>query len=154
MNSSDQLLQNLNPAHYPETGTLLISGILSNNVFYSLPEGLLVILERTGWWLHLLVIYGFILYLPYSKHLHVFLAFPNSYFSNLNPRGRISNIPVIENEARGMLGLAQNDQIESVESFGAKDIFDLDWRTLLAAYSCTECGRCTSVCPANLTGKN
>ena len=153
MNSSDQLLQNLNPAHYPETGTLLISGILSNNVFYSLPEGLLVILERTGWWLHLLVIYGFILYLPYSKHLHVFLAFPNSYFSNLNPRGRISNIPVIENEARGMLGLAQNDQIESVESFGAKDIFDLDWRTLLAAYSCTECGRCTSVCPANLTGK-
>jgi heterodisulfide reductase subunit C len=153
MNSTDQLLQQINPSHYPSTGTLFLSGILSENVFQAQSEGLLVILERAGWWLHLLVIYGFILYLPYSKHLHIFLAFPNSYFSNLESRGKISNIPVIENEARGMLGLNQNDQIEASESFGAKDIFDLDRRTLLASYSCTECGRCTSVCPANITGK-
>lgn len=153
MNSTDQLLQQINPSHYPSTGTLFLSGILSENVFQAQSEGLLVILERAGWWLHLLVIYGFILYLPYSKHLHIFLAFPNSYFSNLESRGKISNIPVIENEARGMLGLKQNDQIEASESFGAKDIFDLDRRTLLASYSCTECGRCTSVCPANITGK-
>jgi heterodisulfide reductase subunit C len=146
-------LQQINPSHYPSTGTLFLSGILSENVFQAQSEGLLVILERAGWWLHLLVIYGFILYLPYSKHLHIFLAFPNSYFSNLESRGKISNIPVIENEARGMLGLKQNDQIEASESFGAKDIFDLDRRTLLASYSCTECGRCTSVCPANITGK-
>ena len=110
-------------------------------------------MERTGWWLHLLVIYGFILYLPFSKHLHIFLAFPNSYFSDLNPRGQMNNIPEIENEVRSMMGLNYRAIDNPAESFGARDIHQLSWKTLLEAYSCTECGRCTSVCPANLTGK-
>lgn len=152
MNSADRQLQFLDPNHYPDTGRLYLSGFITDYLS-QLPKDLLIFLERSGWWLHLLVIYGFILYLPYSKHLHIFLAFPNSFYSDLGPRGKMSNIPEIENEVRGMMGLSTKEILNPAESFGAKDINQLSWRTLLEAYSCTECGRCTSVCPANLTGK-
>ncbi|MCC6816886.1 MAG: (Fe-S)-binding protein [Saprospiraceae bacterium] len=152
MNSADQQLQILDPGHYSETGRLYLSGLISDNLG-SVPKDILQFMERSGWWLHLLVIYGFILYLPFSKHLHIFLAFPNSYFANQSSRGQMVNIPEIENEVRSMLGLDSKIIESPSESFGAKDIHQFGWRTLLEAYSCTECGRCTSVCPANITGK-
>jgi heterodisulfide reductase subunit C len=96
-------------------------------------------------------------YLAYSKHLHIFLAFPNTWFAKQRSRGEMGNMPVIQNEVRSMLGLPVEtqgqDATESVPDFGAKDIAGLSWKTILDAYTCTECGRCTAVCPANLTGK-
>ncbi|MBK9272253.1 MAG: (Fe-S)-binding protein [Saprospiraceae bacterium] len=153
MNSSDQILQNLDPQHYPSTGKLYISSFIGASLLGQFPQDWLIWLERMGWWLHLFVIYGFILYLPFSKHLHIFLAFPNAYLSNQDSRGKMSNIPVIENEARSMVGLSPKEIQDQTEIFGAADIFHLTKRTLIGAYSCTECGRCTAVCPANLTGK-
>jgi heterodisulfide reductase subunit C len=157
MNSSDGLLQKIDPAHYPFTGNLAISSTLASMFMADVDLGTLQILERTGWWLHLFVVYGFIIYLPYSKHFHVFLSFPNVYFSRLEPRGEMENMPAIMNEVKGMFGLpietTAGIQEEVSMDFGAKDVFDLSWKTILDAYSCTECGRCTAVCPANLTGK-
>ena len=115
----------------------------------------LVWIERIGWWLHVLVVYGFLVYLPFSKHLHIVLAFFNSWYAKIKPRGEMSNMPAITNEVRSMLGMP-NENSESADvatSFGAKDIKDLSWKNILDALSCTECGRCTAVCPANLTGK-
>ena len=114
-------------------------------------------IERLGWWMHVLVVYGFIVYLSYSKHLHIFLAFPNTWFAKLRSRGEMSNMPVIMNEVRSMLGIASTGdaqvEADSNPEFGAKDISGLSWKSILDAYTCTECGRCTAVCPANLTGK-
>ncbi|MEO6189839.1 MAG: (Fe-S)-binding protein [Saprospiraceae bacterium] len=152
MNSADQQLQLIDPHHFPSTGKLYLSNFISQHL-NNWPSDYLYFMERLGWWLHLFIIYGFIIYLPYSKHLHIFLAFPNSYFSDQNARGAMTNIPEIENEVRGMLGLATTNIIHPRETFGAKDIQDLSWKTILEAYTCTECGRCTSVCPANITGK-
>jgi len=156
MNGADSVLQGLDPTHYPSTGTLPISSWLGPMLFGGLETSSLILVERFGWWLHLSVVLGFILYLPYSKHLHIFLAFPNVYFSKLTSRGKMDNMPEIMNEVKSMLGmevqenqLVANDNLE----FGAKDIKDLSWKNILDAYSCTECGRCTDVCPANLTGK-
>lgn len=112
--------------------------------------------ERFGWWLHLLVVLGFISYLPYSKHLHIFLAFPNVYFSKLTPRGEMENMPGTVNEVKSMLGMEADTSATTggeMPEFGSKDVFDLSWKNILNAYSCTECGRCSAVCPANLTGK-
>ncbi len=153
MNGADQCLQIYDPLYYPDTGTLLLSSVTVLPLVKSLPAETLMWLERGGWWLHYLVVLGFIVYLPYSKHLHIFFAFPNAYFASLEPRGKMSNIPVIENEVRSMLGMEAKEGVAPQESFGAKDIGDLSWVTLLQAYSCTECGRCTAVCPANVTGK-
>ncbi len=112
--------------------------------------------ERIGWWLHLMVVLGFITYLPYSKHLHIFLAFPNVYFSKLTSRGEMENMPEIMHEVKSMLGI-ECDVPPSTDGelpeFGTKDIFDLSWANILNAYTCTECGRCSAVCPANITGK-
>lgn len=157
MNSTDRVLQQEDPQHYRETGFFLISGWLGPLLFGDFSTQSLHILERGGWWLHYLVVLGFINYLPVSKHLHIFLAFPQTWYSNLKPRGEMENMPVVMQEARTMLGLPVDPDtgvhgIESTE-FGAKDVFDLPRRVLLGAYSCTECGRCTAVCPANLTGK-
>ena len=116
----------------------------------------LIVMERFGWWLHLSVVFGFILYLPYSKHLHILFAFPNVYFASLKARGAIENMPVITNEVKSMMGLTDetgSEITDELPEFGAKDVTDLSWKNILDAYSCTECGRCTSVCPANLTGK-
>ncbi len=156
MNGTDTLLQQLDPAHYPSTGNLAVSSWLGPALFGGLGESSLHILERAGWWLHLIVILGFIYYLPISKHLHIFLAFPNVYFAKLKSRGEMENMPVIMNEVKSMMGLIPEipvDPNEELPEFGSKDIFDLSWKNILDAYTCTECGRCTSMCPANLTGK-
>ncbi|MFM9028290.1 MAG: 4Fe-4S dicluster domain-containing protein, partial [Bacteroidota bacterium] len=115
----------------------------------------LVLLERFCWWFHIVGILLFLNYLPYSKHLHIFLSFPNTYYSNLDPKGRFSNMDAVTREVRLMLdpGDVSSADQSAPARFGAKDVKDLTWKQLMDAYSCTECGRCTSVCPANLTGK-
>jgi heterodisulfide reductase subunit C len=156
MNSADTILQSREIANYPETGHLYLSSILGQNLLTQYSTESLIYLERFGWWLHILVVFGFLVYLPYSKHLHIILAFPNTWYSSLEPNGKIDNMPEIEREVRSMLGLSQeseNIQMDVIPEFGAKDIFDLKWKNILDAYSCTECGRCTSACPANITGK-
>jgi ferredoxin len=117
-------------------------------------------LERTCWWLHILGILAFLNYLPYSKHLHILLAFPNSWYARLTPDGQLKNMPAVRQEVLYMMqpetappAPADGSAPPTPPRFGAKDIFDLSWRNLLDAYSCTECGRCSASCPANLTGK-
>ncbi len=155
MNGADAVLQGIDPAHYPDTGTLAISGWAGPLLFDGLGKNLLQLIERVGWWLHLFTVLSFILYLPFSKHLHIFLAFLNVYFARIKPRGEMENMPEIMNEVKSMMGLAaeSGEMSDEIPEFGAKDVFDLGWRDILGAYTCTECGRCTSVCPANLTGK-
>ena len=157
MNGADIVLQGINPSYYPETGTLPVSSTLGPAVFGGLSESSLVIVERTGWWLHFIVVIGFLNYLPFSKHLHLLLAFPNTYYAKLNSRGEMENMPEIMNEVKSMMGLTAEGEMPMEEGelpeFGAKDIFDLSWKNILDAYTCTECGRCTAECPANLTGK-
>ncbi len=156
MNGADKVLQGMDPIHYPDTGTLAISSWLGPALFGGLEMESVMFLERFGWWLHILVVLGFILYLPISKHLHIFLAFPNVYFSKLSSIGKMDNMPEIMNEVKSMLGIEAETTTSSGEElpeFGAKDVFDLSWKNILNAYSCTECGRCTAVCPANITGK-
>jgi heterodisulfide reductase subunit C len=119
---------------------------------------LLHIISSIGWWGHLIMVFVFLNYLPYSKHLHILFAFPNTYFSNLNAKGKFNNMESVEAEVKLMLDpsadpYAAAPATESPQRFGAKDVQDLSWKQLLDAYSCTECGRCTSVCPANQTGK-
>jgi ferredoxin len=153
MNASDQVLQQSNP-HYIPTGKLFFSSWFVP-LFSNIPEGALIIVERTAWWLHIIGILGFAIYVTYSKHLHIFMAFLNTYFSRPEPKGKMTNMPVVTNEVKSMLGLADATAQPAAEPgrFGAKDINDLTWKNLMDAYTCTECGRCTSECPANLTGK-
>jgi ferredoxin len=115
----------------------------------------LVIIERIAWWFHILGILAFAVYITYSKHLHIFLAFPTTYFAKLEPKGPMENMPVVTNEVKTMLGLPNpvDGNLPLPGRFGAKDVNDLPWNHLLAAYACTECGRCTAECPANITGK-
>jgi heterodisulfide reductase subunit C len=124
------------------------------------PEALHIV-ERTAWWIHILGILTFLNYLYYSKHLHILLAFPNTYFANLNPKGQFDNLESVTNEVKLMMdpdadpyAMPAEGAEETVpEKFGASDVADLNWVQLLNSYTCTECGRCTSACPANLTGK-
>jgi heterodisulfide reductase subunit C len=153
MNGAYQVLQNTNPEIYHQVGTFFISEKITLPIFQVMPHDWVVFGERLFWWSHYLVVLGFIVYLPYSKHLHIFLAFPNSYYADLKPRGEMTNIPSIENEVRGMIGIEPKENVNAIESFGAKDVNDLSWNFILQAFSCTECGRCTAVCPANITGK-
>ncbi|MEM9917603.1 MAG: (Fe-S)-binding protein [Bacteroidota bacterium] len=157
MNGADAVLQKVDPAHYPDTGFLAISSWMGPMLFGGFSEGALSVIERSGWWLHILTVLGFLLYLPYSKHLHIMLAFPNTYYARLNPKGEMDNMPEIMNEVKSMMGLTEDTgempMDEEIPEFGAKDVFNLSWKNLLDSYTCTECGRCTSVCPANITGK-
>ena len=153
MNAADAILQSRGVAHYPEVGNFAISGmfkpILNNWSSLSLHA-----YERTLWWLHIAGILGFALYVTYSKHLHIALAFPNTFYARLNQKGEMRNMDAITTEVKIALGLAQDNGTPPANgSFGAKDATDLNWKHLMDAYSCSECGRCTSVCPANLTGK-
>ena len=138
----------------PETGEFLISGMLTSGI-QGLDSGTLVILERAFWWFHIIVILAFAVYVSYSKHLHIFLAFPNTFFSKGTPKGKAKNMSAVTKEVKIMLGMEQDAGGEppAPGSFGAKDVQDLSWKNLLEAYTCTECGRCTSECPANETGK-
>jgi heterodisulfide reductase subunit C len=118
----------------------------------SVPQ--LSIFEHTAWWLHILGIYAFMNYLPYSKHLHIILAFPNAYYASLIPKGTMHNMPSIQNEVLyAMQPELAPTNAPTPEKFGAKDVMDLSWKNLMDAYSCTECGRCSTACPANSTGK-
>ncbi|MFQ3181990.1 MAG: heterodisulfide reductase subunit C, partial [Polaribacter sp.] len=118
-------------------------------------------IERTAWWIHIVGILIFLNYLFYSKHLHILLAFPNTFFANLNPIGQFNNLESVTSEVKLMMDpdadpyavSAEGTEEEVPEKFGASDVADLNWVQLLNAYTCTECGRCTSACPASLTGK-
>lgn len=155
MNAADLVLQGKGAAHYPETGSFFVSGLLSG-MFANMDTASLVIIERGAWWFHIVGIFSFALYVTYSKHLHIFMAFPNTYFGKIQPKGQMDNMPEITNEVKLMLGMpVEGDGTAPPEGmkFGAKDVNDLSWKNLMDAYSCTECGRCTAECPANLTGK-
>ncbi len=153
MNATDLVLQDRGTAHYPVTGDFMLSQFLKP-WFENWSEASLLVYERVAWWIHLLGIFAFGVYVTYSKHLHIVLAFPNTYFARLAPKGEMKNMPEITKEVKLMLGLpAEETEAAVPERFGAKDVSDLSWKNLLDAYSCTECGRCTSACPANLTGK-
>ncbi len=152
MNAADHKLQLLGAAHYTQAGAFPVSSWL----LPLLPDGTaaLVAIERSCWWFHIIGVLAFLNYLPYSKHLHILLAFPNTYFSNLNPKGRFSNMDSVTSEVKAMLDPSYTPEaVDAPARFGAKDVQDLTWKNLLEAYTCTECGRCTAVCPANLTGK-
>lgn len=155
MNATDTLLQQRgHPAYNAHpTGDFIVSSIL-HPLFNNMSDQSLVITERAAWWLHITGIFVFLNYLPYSKHLHIILAFPNAYYTRLEPKGRIRNMPSVQNEVLYAMQpeLAPADATPP-DRFGAKDIFDLSWRNLLDAYSCTECGRCSAACPATQTGK-
>lgn len=150
MNSADMA------RHHNEYG-FAVSQFLSP-IWVGSGDGLLHFLERVGWWGHILVVFAYLNYLPFSKHLHIILAFPNTFYARLTSRGEMENMPEIMNEVKSMLGMpvensgAAEVNMENLE-FGANDVFSLTWKNVLDAYSCTECGRCTTVCPANLTGK-
>jgi len=155
MNTADQSLQSLMPEHYKHTEPFWITGHFTP-MFSGLSAGTLMAIERTCWWLHILGVFFFLNYLPYSKHFHVLMAFPNAYYSRLTPNGTMKNMPDIQNEVLYMMEPEKAPPAGAEaehKRFGAKDVMDLSWKNLLDAYSCTECGRCTSVCPANNTGK-
>jgi heterodisulfide reductase subunit C len=148
MNATDAEFQSMN------------SGNVISQFFAPLFEGLNVhLIERVAWWMHITGILVFLNYLYYSKHLHILLAFPNTYFGNINPKGQFNNLEAVTNEVKLMMDpnvdpFAATDDAGAVpDKFGASDVQDLNKIQLLNAYSCTECGRCTSECPANQTGK-
>jgi ferredoxin len=121
-----------------------------------LPDARLMLIERSCWWFHIVGIIAFLNYLPYSKHFHILLAFPNVYYSNLKPKGAFTNLQSVTNEVKAMMDPSFVPPVADPNvplRFGAKDVTDLNWKQLLDAYTCTECGRCTSSCPANITGK-
>ena len=153
MNATDLVLQERGDSHYPDTGSFYFSGLLSP-MFSGFADSTLVAIERTCWWLHIAGIFAFLNYLPYSKHLHIMLAFPNAYYTRLESPGKMKNMPSVQNEVLYAMQpeLAPTDAAPPAR-FGAKDVFDLSWKNLLDAYSCTECGRCSAACPANSTGK-
>lgn len=155
MNATDQILAERGNPHYVALGTLYFSSII-RPLFEGLSDGALVVIERGAWWFHIIGILAFAVYVTYSKHLHIFLAFPNTWYSKLKPKGEMRNMPEVTNEVNMMLGIPTETSSEppaEIGRFGAKDINDLSWINILNAYSCTECGRCTSECPANITGK-
>jgi ferredoxin len=153
MNSADRALQLQGHVHYKQTGDFVISGFFAGDLS-GLSASSLVFIERFCWWLHIVGIFAFLNYLPYSKHLHIILAFPNAYFARLNPMGKMNNMQSVQNEVLYAMQpeMAPTDAAPPAR-FGAKDVFDLGQKNLLDAYSCTECGRCSAACPANQTGK-
>ena len=146
MNATDRALQLQGNAHYQNTGNFIFSGLLAP-LFSGLPGPTLTSIERSSWWLHIIGIFTFLNYLPYSKHLHIMLAFPNAYYTRLEPAGKMDNMQSVQNEVKYMMQpeLAPPVGGEALPiKFGAKDVFDLSWKSLLDAYSCTECGRCSA----------
>lgn len=156
MNTADLVLQSHHAEHYTVTSPFWITGNFTG-MFGNLSDGTLIAIERTCWWLHIIGVFAFLNYLPYSKHLHIVLAFPNAYYMRLKKQGEMKNMKEIQNEVLYMmqpeLAPAADGSQPGQHRFGAKDVMDLSWKNLLDAYSCTECGRCTAACPANLTGK-
>ncbi len=158
MNAADYQLQQLGAAHYIQAGSFPVSQFITP-LFDGMTANSVILIERTAWWLHIGGILFFLNYLYYSKHLHILLAFPNTYFGNLNPKGQFANLEAVTREVKLMMDpsadpfAAPAEGTAPPDKFGASDVQDLEWVQLLNAYTCTECGRCTSECPANQTGK-
>ena len=145
MNATDVEFQNMNNGN-------VISGMIYP-YFTEFSIESLHVFERTFWWLHIIGILIFLNYLYYSKHLHIILAFPNTFYGSIENKGKLNNMNSVTNEVNIMLGKSNESEISEDVNFGASDVKDLSWLQLLNAYSCTECGRCTNSCPANITGK-
>lgn len=160
MNGADYALQQSGEPGYVQAGAFPISGMFSG-FFSQFSVGTLIAIERTAWWYHIVGILLFLIYIPMSKHFHIFLSFPNVYYSNLNKLGKFTNMDKVTAEVKLMMDPSaepyaapvEGEPVETPEKFGARDIQDLTWKNLMDAYSCTECGRCSDSCPASLTGK-
>lgn len=159
MNAADYHLQHLPEVygHYHVAGAFPISQYVAV-IFQNMNPAVVVLFERSFWWLHIVGILAFLNYLYFSKHLHILLAFPNTYYADLNPKGELDNLESVTNEVKLMMDPNTDPYAAAPEGaapskFGASDVMDLNWVQLLNAYTCTECGRCTSSCPANITGK-
>ncbi len=159
MNAADYHLQLLGFGHYESAGAFPISQFIEP-FFNGMSEASIMMIERLAWWLHICGILVFLNYLYFSKHLHILLAFPNTYYADLNPKGELDNLASVTNEVKLIMDPNADpyatpvvDENAVPSKFGASDVQDLNWVQLLNAYTCTECGRCTSACPANITGK-
>ena len=153
MNATDLILQERNFEGYYKAGSFPISSFIVP-LFDSFDTSTVYTFERVFWWLHIIGIFFFLNYLYYSKHLHIILAFPNTYYANLENKGKFGILESVRNEVLLMFYPEKASQSNGeIDKFGASDVLDLNWVQLMNAYSCTECGRCTSECPANLTGK-
>lgn len=161
MNGTDEVLHLNGNSHAVGEGGFgfAMSSWYGPMLFGGMETHTLHLLERIGWWGHVIIVLTFMNYLPYSKHFHIFLAFPNVWYSNLKAKGQLSNMEAVTNEVKMMFDpsvdpyAAPAEPVGEPEAFGVKDITDLSWKSLLEAYTCTECGRCTDNCPANQTGK-
>lgn len=159
MNGAEWVLQQR--GLLPEHGSFPISSTLLGPIFNNFGDGFLFFIEKGAWWFHFVGILFFMNYLYYSKHLHIIFAFPSTWYANLENKGKFNNLESVTTEIKLMMdpnadpyaAPAEEDAAEAPSKFGAEDVFDLNQVQLLNAYSCTECGRCTSVCPANMTGK-
>jgi heterodisulfide reductase subunit C len=159
MNGADEVLYSRGASHAQSLGDgslgLTISQHIGPLLFGGMSDGALHVIERIGWWGHIAMVFAFLNYLPYSKHFHILLAFPNTYFSNLNLKGRFRNLFEVTDVVKPNFDPSYQPVLDpnAPVKFGAKDVTDLSWKQLLDAYTCTECGRCTSACPQNQTGK-
>ncbi len=159
MNGADEVLYSRGFSHATDLSDgsfgFSISKHLGPMIYSGMPTEGLHVIERIGWWGHLAMVFAFLNYLPFSKHLHVLLAFPNTYFSNLKPKGSFVNLFEVTDVVKPNFDPTYQPILDpnAAIKFGVKDVTDLTWKNLLDAYSCTECGRCTSVCPQNMTGK-
>lgn len=156
MNAADSILMERGVLGEHIVGPFVISQALIP-WFSGFSDGTLHFIEQFGWWFHIVGVFAFLNYIPYSKHFHVFLAFPNTWYSKLEAKAKMSNMPEVTKEVQIMLGTLEDDgsgMEDDMPSFGAKDIKDLSWKNIMDSYTCTECGRCTAVCPANITGKS
>ena len=164
MNGADEVLYQRKVSHAPylDDGSLgfTVSQFVGPALFGGMSESTLHVIERVGWWGHIIMVLGFLNYLPFSKHFHILLAFPNTYYSNLDKKGKFNNMESVKKEVEMMMdpnadpyAAPAPDENAVPERFGAKDVQDLTWKNLLDSYTCTECGRCTAECPANQTGK-
>ncbi|GGD93348.1 (Fe-S)-binding protein [Planktosalinus lacus] len=160
MNAADYHLQQAEVASYTQAGSFPVSQFIAP-FFDGMESSSVILIERIAWWLHILGILFFLNYLYYSKHLHILLAFPNTYFGKVTPKGKFPNNKTVTSEVKLMMdpnadpfaAPAPSEENQVPEKFGASDVTDLNWVQLLNAYTCTECGRCTSECPASQTGK-
>lgn len=159
MNAADYILQAKGVEHYIAAGSFPISATFIAPLLDGMTVSSLILVERITWWFHIVGIFLFLNYLPYSKHFHILLAFPNVYFSKLIPKGQFTNMESVQKEVALMFDpdadpyATPAEPVGTPERFGVKDVTDLSWKNLMDAYSCTECGRCTQQCPANITGK-
>ena len=158
MNAADSLLQSRNVEHYLSAGSFPISGLISP-LFGGMDSEGLIFIERFCWWFHIVGILAFLNYLPISKHFHIILAFPNVYYSKLQAKGQLTNMSAVTEQVKMMMDpngdpyAAPAEDTAVPATFGAKDVKDLPWTSIMHAYTCTECGRCTDACPASTTGK-